>query len=144
MKLIHLFENYLSLDTIKEFNKQIRRHPLEDCFGKAGGATKTSIVNNIEYGHIANYMDQIFDTCQILNIDTLGYNIWQPTRYNYLNYNVYKEGAEYSWHSDGSDHTHNFDQKYTVLINLSNFLITLVFIKCFVFSLNIESPVFFS
>ena len=86
MKLIHLFENYLSLDTIKEFNKQIRRHPLEDCFGKAGGATKTSIVNNIEYGHIANYMDQIFDTCQILNIDTLGYNIWQPTRYNYLNY----------------------------------------------------------
>ena len=119
MKLIHLFENFLSLDTIKEFNKQIRRHPLEDCFGKAGGSTKTSIVNNIEYGHVANYMDQIFDTCQILNIDTLGYNIWQPTRYNYLNYNVYKEGAEYSWHSDGSDHSHNFDQKYTVLINLS-------------------------
>ena len=32
MKLIHLFENYLSLDTVKEFNKQIRRHPLEEGF----------------------------------------------------------------------------------------------------------------
>ena len=43
----------------------------------------------------------------------------RPIARNYLNYNVYKEGAEYSWHSDGSDHSHNFDQKYTVLINLS-------------------------
>lgn len=119
MKLVTLFENELSLSTVKEFNNQIKRNPLKDYYGKARDSIKTSTVVNIEYGHISYYMDPIFDLCQITNIDTLGYNIYPPTRYNYLNYNIYNQGDEYSWHSDGTDTEHNYDQKYTVLINLS-------------------------
>tara|TARA_B100001175_G_scaffold94624_1_gene80093 strand:- start:1378 stop:1911 length:534 start_codon:yes stop_codon:yes gene_type:complete len=119
MKLIRLFENQLSSSIIKEFNQQIKKNIISDFYGKAKSATKTSTVTNIKYGDIEYYMNPIFDMCQINNIDTLGYNIYQPTRHNLLHYNIYNKGNEYTWHSDGTVWNQNFDQKYTILINLS-------------------------
>ena len=119
MKFIGFFENQFTSNTIKEFNQDIKKNLKNDFFGKAKGATKTSNVTNVEYGDIEKYMKPVFDLCQINNISSLGYNIFVPTRYNLLNYNIYNKGNEYTWHSDGTGWSENFDQKYTVLINLS-------------------------
>ena len=90
-----------------------KKNIISDFYGKAKSATKTSTVTNIKYGDIEYYMNPIFDICQINNIDTLGYNIYQPTRHNLLHYNIYNKGNEYTWHSDGTVWIQNFAQKYT-------------------------------
>ena len=119
MKYIGLFENKFTPHTIKEFNQDIKKNLRADSYGKAESATKTSTVTNIEYGSIEKYIKPVFDLCQIENITSLGYNIFMPTKYNLLHYNIYNKGNEYTWHSDGTGWSENFDQKYTVLINLS-------------------------
>ena len=119
MKYIGLFENKFTPHTIKEFNQDIKKNLRADSYGKAESATKTSTVTNIEYGSIEKYIKPVFDLCQIENISSLGYNIFMPTKYNLLHYNIYNKGNEYTWHSDGTGWSENFDQKYTVLINLS-------------------------
>ena len=119
MKFIGLFENKFTPHTIKEFNQDIKKNLRADSYGKAESATKTSTVTNIEYGSIEKYIKPVFDLCQIENISSLGYNIFMPTKYNLLHYNIYNKGNEYTWHSDGTGWSENFDQKYTVLINLS-------------------------
>ena len=88
MKFIGFFENQFTSNTIKEFNQDIKKNLKNDFFGKAKGATKTSNVTNVEYGDIEKYMKPVFDLCQINNISSLGYNIFVPTRYNLLNYNI--------------------------------------------------------
>ena len=119
MKFIGLFENKFTPHTIIEFNQDIKKNLIADSYGKAESATKTSTVTNIEYGSIEKYIKPVFDLCQIENITSLGYNIFMPTKYNLLHYNIYNKGNEYTWHSDGTGWSENFDQKYTVLINLS-------------------------
>ena len=53
MKYIGLFENKFTPDTIKEFNQDIRRHPLEQIvLVRLEVLLKHLLVTNIEYGHV--------------------------------------------------------------------------------------------
>jgi len=92
-------------------NVAIRDLPSKD-------SVKTSKVGMVEFGKVKDKLEKFKNICLDGNKHLFGFDLFQYTDLEYLMYNVYDVGGEYSWHIDGSRGEIK-DIKLTALLNVS-------------------------
>lgn len=92
-------------------NVTIRDLPSKD-------AVKTSKVGMVEYGKVKEKLEKFKDIALDGNKHLFGFDLFQFTDLEYLMYNIYDVGGEYSWHIDCTRGEVR-DIKATALLNVS-------------------------
>ena len=113
------FGKLYNKDDIKILNKAINENLIDGEDGYAAGAQKTSEVKFVRFGKIQRFLSPFLDFCYTSNINYFGFDLHPITSQKRLNYNIYKEGTEYSWHIDAVSKNPVRDIKLTALLNLS-------------------------
>jgi PKHD-type hydroxylase len=82
--------------------------------------TKTASVKCFNYFQAQHLLEKFHNTVLDLNKEYFGFNLFETSHYEVLNYNTYDESnqGEYDWHKDGVKNR-PFDIKLTALLNLS-------------------------
>ena len=111
--------NIFNKDQIKEINKVITSNFVEGKDDFAVDSKKTSNVKFVNLGRIQKHIYPFIDFCLTANNNYFGFDLHPVTSQKRLNYNIYKEGTEYSWHIDAVSKNPVRDIKLTALLNLS-------------------------
>jgi len=82
--------------------------------------TKTASVKCFNYFQAQHLLEKFHNTVLDINKEHFGFNLFETSQYEVLNYNTYDQGnqGEYDWHKDGVKNR-PFDIKLTALLNLS-------------------------
>ena len=108
-----------NLDQIKEINSVIKSNFVDGKDNFAAKSNKTSEVKFVYYGKVQKYILPFIDFCLTANNNFFGFDLHPLTNLKKLNYNIYNEGQEYSWHIDAVPGDPVRDIKLTALLNLS-------------------------
>ena len=108
-----------NLDQIKEINNVIKSNFVDGKDNFAAKSNKTSEVKFVYYGKVQKYILPFIDFCLTANNNFFGFDLHPLTNLKKLNYNIYNEGQEYSWHIDAVPSDPVRDIKLTALLNLS-------------------------
>tara|TARA_Y100001935_G_C17237998_1_gene474091 strand:+ start:313 stop:855 length:543 start_codon:yes stop_codon:yes gene_type:complete len=111
--------NLFNLDQIKEINKIIKKNLIEGKDNFAKESVKTSEVKFLIYGKLEKYISPFIEFCLTANNNFFGFDLHPLTSLKKLNYNIYEEGTEYTWHIDAVPSDPVRDIKLTALLNLS-------------------------
>jgi|TARA_B110000444_G_C18575128_1_gene471311 PKHD-type hydroxylase len=111
--------NIFNKEQVQEINSVINGNLIKGKDDYAGEAKKTSDVKFLYYGKIHKYLNPFIDFCITANNNFFGFDLHPLTSLKKLNYNSYKQGAEYSWHIDAVPRDTVRDIKLTALLNLS-------------------------
>ena len=111
--------NLFNQDQIKEINKIIKKNLIQGKDNFAKESVKTSEVKFVNYGKIEKYIFPFVEFCLTANNNFFGFDLHPLTSLKKLNYNIYEEGTEYSWHIDAVPADPVRDIKLTALLNLS-------------------------
>ena len=111
--------NIFNDDQIKEINNIIKLNFIKGNDDYAKKSVKTSNVKFVNYGKIQKYIDPFVEFCFTANNNYFGFDLHPLTSLKTLNYNIYSEGSEYSWHIDAVPSDPVRDIKLTALLNLS-------------------------
>ena len=111
--------NLFNLDQIKEINKIIKKNLIEGKDNFAKESVKTSEVKFLIYGKLQKYISPFIEFCLTANNNFFGFDLHPLTSLKKLNYNIYEEGTEYTWHIDAVPSDPVRDIKLTALLNLS-------------------------
>ena len=111
--------NIFNLDQIKEINNIIRSNFIKGNDDYAKVAVKTSDVKFVNFGNIQKYLFPFVEFCLTANNKFFGFDLHPLTSMKTLNYNIYEEGSEYTWHIDAVPSDPVRDIKLTALLNLS-------------------------
>ena len=111
--------NLFNLDQIKEINKIIKKNLIEGKDNFAKQSVKTSEVKFLIYGKLEKYISPFIEFCLTANNNFFGFDLHPLTSLKKLNYNIYEEGTEYTWHIDAVPSDPVRDIKLTALLNLS-------------------------
>jgi len=114
-----IWQDFFSKSDIKNINKIIKSKSFK---GKdsAASTTKTSEVKFCLYRDLKDYLCDISERINQINISKFGYFIYPFNNYDQININTYshKNTGEYDWHVDEESSYIN-DIKFTILINIS-------------------------
>lgn len=122
------WESKFDLFQIKQFNKFLIKNTLREEYDHEGSLDvntgekrKRANVKLIEWRNAKTLFSDLVEECYSLNIREFGYNLYNLTDFEYVNYNIYDEKSQghYDWHTDGAMPNERFDTKFTILINLS-------------------------
>ena len=111
--------NIFNLDQIKEINETIKLNFIKGNDDYAKDAVKTSDVKFVNYGKIQSKILPFVEFCLTANNNFFGFDLHPLTSMKKLNYNIYEEGSEYTWHIDAVPRDPVRDIKLTALLNLS-------------------------
>ena len=111
--------NIFNLDQIKEINETIKLNLIKGNDDYAKDAVKTSDVKFVNYGKIQSKILSFVEFCLTANNNFFGFDLHPLTSMKKLNYNIYEEGSEYTWHIDAVPRDPVRDIKLTALLNLS-------------------------
>ena len=111
--------NLFNKDQVKEINSIINLNFVEGKDDFAVDSNKTSNVKFVNFGRIQKYIYPFIDFCLTSNNNFFGFDLHPLTSMKKLNYNIYDEGSEYSWHIDAVPQDPVRDIKLTALLNLS-------------------------
>ena len=111
--------NLFNQDQIKEINKIIKKNLIQGKDNFAKESVKTSEVKFVNYGKIEKYIFPFVEFCLTANNNFFGFDLHPLTSLKKLNYNIYEQGTEYSWHIDAVPADPVRDIKLTALLNLS-------------------------
>ena len=111
--------NIYNENQVKEINKVIKSNFVEGKDDFAADSHKTSDVKFVYLGKIQQYIFPFIDFCQTANNNFFGFDLHPLTSMKKLNYNIYEQGSEYSWHIDAVPRDPVRDIKLTALLNLS-------------------------
>ena len=111
--------NLFNQDQIKEINKIIKKNLIQGKDNFAKESVKTSEVKFVNYGKLEKYIFPFVEFCLTANNNFFGFDLHPLTSLKKLNYNIYEEGTEYSWHIDAVPADPVRDIKLTALLNLS-------------------------
>ena len=111
--------NIFNLDQIKEINETIKLNFIKGNDDYAKDAVKTSDVKFVNYGKIQSKILPFVEFCLTANNNFFGFDLHPLTSMKKLNYNIYEEGSEYTWHIDAVPQDPVRDIKLTALLNLS-------------------------
>jgi PKHD-type hydroxylase len=92
-------------------------HDLHDR--PAEGITKTSDVSAFQYRRLKPELNRFTEAILDLNKNHFGFNLHQINDNEFINYNEYRVGGEYEWHSDESTYGAS-DIKLTAILNISS------------------------
>ena len=112
--------NIFNLEQVKEINNTIKLNFIEGDDNYAKDAVKTSDVKFINYGKIKEKIHPFVEFCLAANNKFFGFDIHPLTSFKKLNYNIYEQGTEYTWHIDAVPRDPVRDIKLTALLNLSD------------------------
>ena len=110
---------------IKFFSKKEIKEINEICSQKkfpvmgSADTTKTSIAKGIPAINLTPYVNKLEDFTNYINNRNYGFNLYSTSTDDYLGYNVYKQGSEYSWHYDSENSDKAYEIKMTTLVNIS-------------------------
>jgi len=79
---------------------------------------KTSEVKLVEWAILKSFLTPIMDGVLLSNAHYFGYHLYPTSGRECLNYNIYRTGTEYKYHSDSSAYA-STDMKLTCLLNIS-------------------------
>ena len=125
-----LFEIYTK-EKVKEINEKIKQQLAgvdtvdfikEPETERAQDAVKTGKFFTIPCMPLMNLLSPWLCQCQKINREQFGYDVYWDFHIESLNYNVYGENGEYTWHIDSNSSSDNgvlYDSKLTCLLNLS-------------------------
>ena len=115
------WNNLFSEQEVKNINSLLTKNKKEkeELSLKAEGSKKTSTVYSIKIKHLRKYLNKAISYIIKNNQDQYGYDLFEITDEEAVNYNIYKKGEQYGWHID-ADHTKSSDIKLTALINVSD------------------------
>ena len=116
----HAFKrNIYSLEECVDIRKKVEASiniALKDVPSRM--ATKTAQVGIFELGALDGMLDKFKNLALDANKHLFGFDLHQITELEKLHYNIYKQGAEYTWHTDGAMGEVR-DFKLTCLLNVS-------------------------
>ena len=115
-------KNVYTVDELKEMNGFIEQNfdpELEDK--PAEFVVKTAKVRSMGWKLAAPFMEKAYQAAKYINSTEIGYDLFDMTHHNTINYNVYDSinKAEYDWHVDATPPGYPTDIKLTVVINAS-------------------------
>jgi len=109
--------NFFSKKEIKEINEICSQKKFPQM-GSAG-TTKTSMAKGIPASNLLPYASKLEDFTNYINVRNYGFNLYSTSNDDYLGYNVYKKGSEYSWHYDCENNDKPYEIKLTTIANIS-------------------------
>ena len=108
-------------EEIKQLNEQInQKKELKNFDSPAKSALKTSELEFVRFGSIAQILNKFISYCYSANNGNYGFDLFPVTGDKIFNYNIYTPGTEYSWHIDAESNNPVRDVKLTAMINCSD------------------------
>ena len=108
-------------EEIKQLNEQInQKKELKNFDSPAKSALKTSELEFVRFGSIAQILNKFISYCYSANNANYGFDLFPVTGDKIFNYNIYTSGTEYSWHIDAESNNPVRDVKLTAMINCSD------------------------
>ena len=106
-------------EQVKEINIEIKKNILDkqDPRHSAGKVSKLGEFFIVPCSPLLNCLHPWLNSCQQVNREQFGYDIYWDFHLEGFNYNVYGVGGEYGWHIDAKPAL--LDIKLTLLLNLS-------------------------
>ena len=111
--------NIFNLEQIREINNIIKLNFIKGNDDYAKESLKTSDIKFVNYGKVQKHIFPFIEFCLTANNNFFGFDLHPLTSLKKLNYNIYNEGSEYSWHIDAVPQDPVRDIKLTALLNLS-------------------------
>jgi len=115
------WNNFYSIEEINTLHNLFHQYENKQFVDEpAENSTKMVNLKSAFWKHFRDKLWTIEQSFLKVNQEYFGYNIWPQFDGNSLLLNEYdsKQKGEYDWHTDGSKN-HNFDVKFTMLINAS-------------------------
>ena len=111
--------NKEELTTLESIANSINAPELYDR--PADHVTKTANVKLLPWRPVKSLVSRAFDAAKHVNSTEIGYDLYDFTDNNTVNYNIYDSAvkAEYDWHTDATGDSAPTDLKLTVVINVS-------------------------
>ena len=118
-KLLCSVAQLYSGEHIKKINETIRGNLMDYSDNPSSDAIKTSQVKFVRLQSIRNLIMPFIDYSISVNNHHYGFDLFQLTANQILNYNSYNINEEYTWHIDADMSSPIRDIKLTCLLNLS-------------------------
>jgi len=112
--------NFYSRDVIDEFN-QLYNYTIDGKDNPAEGVSKTCIVDSVTWQNAKQSLTKLEQLAHHTNTNLFGFNILPFTDFDTINLNTYTSDfeSEYGWHNDFILADRIYDNKITVIVNIS-------------------------
>jgi len=113
--------DYFNLAEIENLNVTLNEFKVEGKDNPAVGVSKTCIVDTVLWRDIKETLIDLEQNLHFNNTSLFGFNILPFTNYDNVNLNTYTSDfeSEYSWHNDFILSERIYDNKLTVIVNIS-------------------------